>query len=257
MFMDNQDTDYLSNPFSMSLMRSFHESTRNITERRGFAYDKNNHHLLTEKEKYQSRISVIQNSLYATIEQIKFIKTFLSRYPLKGFYERNGITQMEYVQYHMEALFHKVHTVLEIMKLMINEVYQLNIAKKDCSWINLCKKVNRKELSMKRLDDFFRAFANFIDARHLSSHRGVFNDKEKERIEVELGFGLYRFDDLDVPSAEEFKNTFPLPFIEMEIKRYRKSRLKLTGEVYGYICKIIKAFLTSLERPYLAQLKKY
>lgn len=32
---------------------------------------------------------------------------------------------------------HKIHTILEVMKLAVNDIYEINLPPKDCTWDNL------------------------------------------------------------------------------------------------------------------------
>ncbi|WP_017259512.1 Cthe_2314 family HEPN domain-containing protein [Pedobacter arcticus] len=246
-----EEMDYVNNPFSINLITSLSKSINDLDKRQGFILGENNHHLLNPEEKYISYVSKVHSNLIEVNNQISYIRIFLMRYPFKQHYKKNNISELEYIQYHMEVLFHKTHTVLEIMKLLVNKVYDLKIPEKDCNWLNMCKYINRKELCMKYIDSYYKTFENIIDSRHLSSHRGLFFDNQKDNIEIDMGFSLYKFEGYEVD--EELKMIFPLRFIEFEIKRYKKSRVELVEKIILHKNKILKEFLSSLQLEFQRQ----
>ncbi|MRX46936.1 Cthe_2314 family HEPN domain-containing protein [Pedobacter puniceum] len=246
---------YLANPFSIDLITSLSKAIKTFDQRDGYQSGRNNHHLLSPKEKYISYVSKVHSNLIEVNNQISYLKIFIRRYPFKQYYTKNGITEVEYIQYHMEVLFHKIHTVLEIMKLLLNKVYDLKISDRDCNWITLCKHVDKKELSMKHLNSFYKTFELIIESRHLSSHRGIFFDEQKNKIEIDLGFSLYKFEHNGYKVDDETKKIFPLRFIEYEIKQYKKSKVILVEKVVEYKEMILKEFLRSLYPEFIKQQK--
>lgn len=214
----------------------------------GFKIGQNNFHLLDKSEKYVSNVNKVNRDLRCVFEQINSVRVFIRRFPNKKFYYENGIGELEYIQYHTESLIHKVHTILEIMKLIVNEVYCLEIPKKDCNWNALTSKLNKNTHCLKVIDIYYKVFNDFIESRHINTHRGIYKDDEKEKIEMDYGLDLYKISyNINYDLGEDFKNIFPKFMIEFKIKELRKDRIKLVTETEKNINDLLKAFLTSLD----------
>ena len=242
------------NPFSLLLQKDAIQAMNELGKRPGFVLGKNNHHLLSEREKYTSRVFRIQSALVSTSEQLLHIKIYLNRYPFRKYYFEKGISQLDYIQYHTETLFHKVHTVLEIMKLLLNEVCQLEIPPKDCSWIALLKKMKKTDPSMECLDRYFNAFQHLIELRHRNTHRGYYEDNDKERIDVNYGLMLYKEEINGYEIDREIKKKLPIEMINHLLKKHKETRVKLVEKVIVENEKQLTAFLATLHQPYLKQL---
>lgn len=244
---DEINERFLENPFTRNLIETYSKSLFDIDQREGFKLNGNNHHLLNDKEKYIIGIQKFHSNLIYSIEQIHFIKVFLKRYPNKEFLSANGINQLTYIQFHTEVLSHKIHTILEIMKLLVNEVYCLNIKPQDCSWVKLISKLDKSILPLKIIDLYFKTFERIIDLRHANSHRGIYSDSEKDEIDLDYGFGVYEMHErLGIKTDDSFKRMFPKFLIDYKIKTYRKKRIDLIKRIQDIIYDLTKDFLTSL-----------
>ncbi len=248
--------DFLLNPFSIKLLHLFSESTKNFEKRNGYILGGNNYEILSSQEKYFSNVFRIQNDISHIFEQLRHIRIYVRRYPLKEYYMNQGITQLDYIQYHIEALIHKIHTIQEIMKLLINEVYKLELLPQDCSWKNLTKKISITEEPMTLITRYADIFANIIRVRHLNSHRGYYKDTDKEKIELNYGLTLYKVEQDGYSLDEEFKKMIPLKYAEYFMKQHKKEKLKLIDEVLMLINDSLKKFLISLESPFDSKLKE-
>jgi len=219
-----------------------------MMKKEGFKIGQNNFHLLDNSEKYVSNVGKVNRNLRCVFEQINSIRVFLKRFPKKKFYYENGIGELDYIQYHTESLIHKVHTILEIMKLIVNEVYCLKIPKKDCNWNTLTSKLNKNTPCLKIIDKYYKEFKDLIESRHINTHRGIYNDDEKETIEMDYGLELYQISyNLNYDLGEDFEKIYPKFMIEFKIKELRKNRIKLVSETEKKISNLLKEFLTSLD----------
>jgi len=242
---------YINNPFSNNLFYCTQKSLESLRTKSGFKLGQNNFHLLNKTEKYVSRVSKINGDLGRVFDQINSIKIFVRRFPNKKFYYENGIGELDYIQYHTESFIHKVHTILEVMKLIVNEVYCLNIPKKDCNWNSLVSKLDKNTECLKVIDTYYKTFENFIESRHVNTHRGVYNDEEKETIEMKYGLDLYLISkSLNHDLEDEFKMRFPMFMIEYKIKEFKKNRIKLFDQTEKHINQLLKVFLTSLHHEF-------
>lgn len=124
---------YLNNELTLLLFKLSNKNRIDISKRDGYDNKKNNHHLLTEQEKYVINTMDQTFKIQGLIEQLYFIKVFIRRFPFYTFYKENEINQLNYIQYHTEVLLHKIHTITEIMKLILNQVYLLKLTPKNCT----------------------------------------------------------------------------------------------------------------------------
>ncbi|WP_426324354.1 Cthe_2314 family HEPN domain-containing protein [Pedobacter sp. R-06] len=245
--------DYLNNLFTRKLLSDYSTFLRTAHTIEGFLPGKNNFALLDGCKRYQSTIFRIQNTLTETTEQIDHIRIYMGRYPFKRYYFEKGISQLEYLQYHTEALFHKVHTIQEIMKLLINEVYQLDLPERNCSFSELAKKLEKKAAPMVIYDNYTQAFANLVSLRHVNTHGGTIGDKERDEINIYDGLTLYKFEAKGYPMNREARDLLPMRIIEYRIREYKKKRLKVVDQVIEENARLLKEFLSSLHPEYLRQ----
>jgi len=242
-----EEEEYQNNPFSVSLLYCTQKAMESMMAKEEFKIGQNNFHLLNASEKYVSRISEINGDLNRVFEQINTIRIFIRRFPNRKFYYENGIGELDYIQYHTECLIHKVHTILEIMKLLVNEVYCLKIPKKDCNWKNITSKLSKKTACLQIISLYFKVFDSFIESRHINTHRGKYNDSEKNNIEMDYGLDLYQISyNLNYDLGEDFRKKFPKSMIDLKIKELKKNRIKLINETEKNINDLLKAFMTSL-----------
>jgi len=253
---DDINKKLLDNPFSKKVMDDLYASIKSLQQKKGYSLSENNHHLLSEKEKYISRISKLHNDIIENIEQIEFIRIFIRRFPLKQYYGENNIDNLNYIQYHIESLFYRVHTVQEIMKLLVNEIYSLGLIPKKCTWNILTKKLSKQNLSLIIIDKYFEVFENMIEGRHLKSHRGIFNDKDIDEINLDFGYSIYKMHkQLNINTPDDFKIDYPEYLINFKIKNYKKKRIELIEKVQFWIYKLTNDFLVSLLETYLEKTK--
>lgn len=144
------------------------------------------------------------------------------------------------------------------MKLIVNEIYSLEIPKKECNWNSLISKLDKNTTCLKIIDGYYETFKDFIESRHINTHRGIYNDDEKKTIEMDYGLDLYLISqNLNYDLGEEFKAKFPMFMIEYKIKELKKNRIKLIDQTENQINELLKAFLTSLNREFKKEQKRF
>lgn len=253
---NNRINKCLNNPFSLKLMDVHKESVYDAEKREGFQMRGNNYHLFSEKEKYTSRIFRLECDLVSTIEQIEYIKVFISKIPYKKFMWNHSIDELSYLQYHLEVLYRKVHTVLEIMKLMVNEVYMLGIKERECSWKNLKSKVGKDIEPMKDINQYYEIFIALIENRHLNSHRGYFQDEEMNKIDLLSGYGLMKlYHKAGFEMDDELKKNISKLLIDIQLNKFREDKVKLIANVLEIIYGLLLRFLESLNPEYEKNIK--
>ncbi|MDQ7948452.1 MAG: Cthe_2314 family HEPN domain-containing protein [Pedobacter sp.] len=246
--------DFLMNFFSQRLQEDMSNALKNFQHREGYIDAENNHHLLNEDEKYTSRISRIQYSISKTSEQLGHIRMYINRYPFRKHYLANGVSQLEYIQYHIEALYHKIHTIHEIMLLMINEVYGLGLSEVKCRWPNLVKKLSQTEPPMEHAHRYFKTFENLIGLRHLNSHRGYYEDEEKDQIDLYYGVFFYKEQATGRKIDEETMKMFRPALTRYKLIEYKKKKVQLVDLIISENNKLLEAFLKSLLFTYESRL---
>jgi|GEM_PF-2729151 len=238
--------DFLMNYFSQILEEDLSAALKDFDKRTGFVQGENNQHLLTEDEKYTSRVSRIQSALSTTSEQLLHIRLYINRYPFRKHYLSEGISQLEYIQYHMEALYHKVHTIHEIMLLMINEVYGLNLPEIKCRWNAITKKLASTEKPLKIVHRYFKTFENLIGLRHLNSHRGYYEDEEKDKINLYYGVFFYKEEAKGLKMDQDLKKMFPPALTRYKLIEFKKQKVELIDLIIKENDKQLHSFLESL-----------
>jgi len=136
-----------------------------------FSDTKSNYHLLSNKGRYLFDTSDLNYKLNGLIDNLDLIEVFLTSYePLK--FKENKINEIDHINYHLEVYYHKIHTILELMKLATNEIFQLGIPYKDCNWENIQKKkdiIDSNVLDI--IDRYYKSFKSSISVRHHNTHR--------------------------------------------------------------------------------------
>jgi len=248
--------DFLMNYFSQRVQEDFSNSLKGFEQRTGYVTGENNHHLLEEDEKYTSRIHRIEYALSKTSEQLLHIRLYINRYPFRKYYLSQGISQLEYIQYHIEALYHKVHTIHEIMLLLINEVYRLNLPEMKCRWNVITKKLVSTEMPLQHAHKYFKTFENLIGLRHLNSHRGYYEDEEKDNIEINYGLFFYKEEVKGYKMDDDLKKMFPPALTRYKLIEYKKQKVQLVDLIIKENEKHLHSFLSSLLPIYESELFK-
>jgi hypothetical protein len=178
------------------LLDSVNDALEDAKNHKDYNILKNNFHLFSEKNKYVMNTFRYYNNITEFNEDIKKVEFFLRRFPNSKFLNENDIDNLTYIKYHMEVLFHKIHTILELKKLMINEVYNVGFSEKNCSWENLKKHSKlRNKAPVQILKNYFKTFKYIIDLRHLNTHRGFYDDENS--IDISIPLNIYKWSERD------------------------------------------------------------
>lgn len=204
----------------------------------------NKRHLLTPIH----RLNIDINSKFVEVSNIKDdlkrVIIFLRRIPTKKFYEENEISELDYVKYHLEVFFHKVATGSDLLKLLVNVLFELKIDNRKCNLRNL-----KKNLS----EQHHKGFINLIEAydetferikffRNKSSHEAKFYDDEFERLA--MFDNLYRDSKKFDIETETLNQIMPVGYLEFKIKELRMGKIEWIAEAINsyeiFIDKIIE-----------------
>ncbi len=188
----------------------------------------NKRHLLTSIHK----LNIDLNTKFVELDRIKSdlnkVTVFLKRFPTRKYYEENEITELDYIRYHLEVFFHKVATGSDLMKLLVNVLFELNITNKQCNLKKLKEKVPNKYINpfiglIEAYDETFKSIRFF---RNKNSHEAKFYDKEFERLE--MFDRLYRNSKKFDLSIKQI--IMPEGYLEFSIKEFRKDKTKWVEE---------------------------
>lgn len=254
---EDRENGFANNVFSHRIFELVTDALKALEHKEGFSVAQNNHHLLSEEEKYVARVFALYSKIDSTAIQIDFVRLFTARNPLSKHYFKNGLNELAYIDYHQDMLFHKVHTMLELMRLMVNEIYGFEIPEKDCSWQSLKKKLDQKDPSKLALEMYFNAFESIINARHALSHRGPMDNPARDQIEVFKGYQFYAYMAKGQKFDEDFLKLIPMSTIKAEIKKYKKEKMNLINDVAKENGRLINIFFEALLPVFERELLKY
>lgn len=214
------------NSLVRDLLDAVQESTNGIDKHPEYDVMKNNFHLLTERGQYTMKVFNLYNRILDLITDLRSIEIFLKRFPLSKFYEKNEIDILSYLKYHTEVFYHKIATILDILKLMVNEVYELNIPEENCSWDNLKKRLDvAKTPELLIIESYYKSFKHIISARHLNTHQAYYYDKDTDDMRAPLL--LYKNREMfDSEVDDNFRKFYPEGLLKFRIREFRKKRLE-------------------------------
>lgn len=194
------------------------------------------------------RLNIDINSKFVELSNIKDdlkkVIIFLLRIPTKKFYEENEISELDYVKYHLEVFFHKVATGSDLLKLLVNVLFDLKIDNRKCNLINLKK--NLSEQHHQGFIDLIEAYDETFETikffRNKSSHEAKFYDDEFERLA--MFDNLYRNSKKFDIETETLNQIMPVGYLEFKIKELRKGKIEWITEAINsyemFIDKIIE-----------------
>ena len=232
--------------FFRDLMEDQHKLSDNVGKKKGLNLWSESYHVLTVPEKKITATFNYVTDLITMISDIHTTYRLINRFPAKSYLEKHDISELEYIKYHYESYMHKVHTILEIMKLIANEVLNINLPAKDCNWNNLITDEYFNKSKCKRfIEDYYTDFKNIINYRHLNSHRGVFEDKEMDEISFTLN--AYRWSKKhNMEIEDEYKRAFPYFYLQIKLNRFKKDKFNELVNAEQKIFEHVKKFLESL-----------
>lgn len=228
----------------MEFLSIVDEFMHDIEKRDGFSYDKNNYHLFSSREKYYMDIFNLYNRINDLKKDLEHIEVFLRVYPNAQYLTKHNIDKLEYIKYHTEVFFHKINTIVEVQKLLLNQVYVLGLSEEQCSWTRIKKKLGDVNLSaLDVVEKYYEAFEHIIDARHKNTHRAIYKDSS-DTADFSAGLLIYKtFESHNEEVDDDFKKIAPKYFLEYELKMYRKERVNFIKQSKIAAISYIDAFI--------------
>lgn len=89
----------------------YEKSSKTATQHPDFKLGQNNYHLLSEDAKEVSQVFNFMNKIYGLTSDLEKTHIFMRRLPIRDYYEKNDIDQLDFIKYHYEVFLHKIHTL--------------------------------------------------------------------------------------------------------------------------------------------------
>ena len=155
-------------------------------------------------------------NLLSAVERLSHIEVFINKFPSPKTYEKNGITEDRWIEYHYSNYNGTQVTIFDTAVLLVNEVLILGLGPKECNERTVLRnsKVEFTKVG-KALQKLRNDTEKYRNPRNLAVHRGQ---------ETDLGV-------LQVPSALSLLQKAGTPMIE--INKLNKI-YKLTRRVIVY-----------------------
>ncbi|MEP6262815.1 MAG: hypothetical protein ABJ092_14660 [Gillisia sp.] len=247
------DNDKVSDFELRKFFLEYYEKSRNTaTQHPDFKLGQNNYHLLSEDAKEASQVFKFMNKIYGLTSDLEKTHIFMRRFPIRDYYEKNDIDQLDFIKYHYEVFLHKIHTLLEVKKLWLNDFYNIGLKEEDCNWNNL-KSYSKIQKSPAKfiIEFYFKSFEHLIKFRHLNTHRAFFKDTKNEELKSDLmiynGFKKYGID-----VGEDFRRMRPKFLVDYQIKKYRKEKLEYVKNGVEIAKTYSEQFITIIQTEFFA-----
>jgi len=174
--------------------------------------------VLRKDEEYVFEVFMAAARIVETVEQLHFVPIFLRNFPLRKQFNKYGINRPKYLQYHLETHFIKITTLLDQMAILINKVFRLGFAEKNCSVDAILENEHTKHsTAAKELKTFNKSIQGIKSVRNLIVHRGIFNDGELNEIGM-----FYCLSENRAPDEEEL---FPECVLKFKTKFIIKHKI--------------------------------
>ena len=206
-------------------------------------YNENDHHKNMPKNlKISLNIHDYIIQLDDLHNDLKKCLIFIKRYPLRKYYEENDIIEIDFIKYHNEVLIHKIHTILEVIKIAVNDILNLKLKSKNCNLNSMKTKpafINSE--FYKLIEAYNKTFENQINHRHLNTHRAIYLDNINKDLASKLGF--YKLcKKMNIEIDDEIQNLMPEFILESKVKKHKKEKVIFFNEVINLSEDFIKKF---------------
>ncbi len=193
---------------------------------------------LPPAQKYVVDINTYNSRLLIALDEIKYTRTFLRRFPLKDYYHQNEISETKYTKYHIEFYYHKLFIIRELIRQLINSVYQLNLIKIN-NISDLVMRLGKEDPSILLLKDFENKLNYYRIKRNENVHQGEFipdNDFENLKMWIDL-HSLSNLLKQQLP-----KDVLQEKVVESLARNYRKDKARMLNESLIGMEKYINSF---------------
>ncbi len=225
------------------------EQIQNSTEILGNKIERKKDYTETEQDVYAKLVFQKSMNIISTFEQLEFIPIFVKRFPIRKYYNDNGINHPKYLQYHIENHYLKISTILDQSIILVSEVFRLGIPPKLTSLNQLQQnRFTKDEKAVKLLKEFQKRIQGIKNMRNLIMHRGEFSDAEIDEI------GMYYFVSENSEKDEEI--IVPNFYLECKMREIVKSKKLFLTKNNEAIFKLITILFKLLELDFDSRFEK-
>ncbi|MFN8114475.1 MAG: Cthe_2314 family HEPN domain-containing protein [Bacteroidia bacterium] len=195
-----------------------------------------------DREKAVKRIFNRYINIHEHLEKIEKTPIYLDANELIPILKQKGIEEVEFYQYVFENFIIRITTTLDLCGKLGNEVYQLNIAEKDCNWHVFAHNKQMKETDCSKKLIEFSDYLNQTKAhRHTIIHYGGYKSEEVSSIDSTI----YRLEDI-VPLEEPLKEWFDQRREDEMRKQINALNIKIS-KVIDYTCEFLETLNDKLK----------
>lgn len=209
-------------------------------KKQAFSLGQSNRHLLSARgvylvdvQGYWSKLYIIQDDLEKALKFIRYI-------PYKKQLERMGLNPLDCLKYHTEVFSHKISTLLDVMRIMVNIVYEYNLTERQCTWENLKDLIQNPQV-INILNGYFKTFKHLIIARNLNTHRAEYKDTGSEEIQTLYFLKKHR-------TAVESDEAWDFATNEYWLKYRAQKQIKERIQLFESYIKAAEFYVESLEQ---------
>lgn len=190
------------------------------------------------------------NQLLNTLKKIKIVRVLIRKTPGKKYLYSKDISQADYLKYHLENYYHQIFTYYEIIRLMINHVYKLGLKERQCNFINLSKKINKKDSVYSFLVTLENSVKMHNNIRNRISHYGEeIKLNKSEFIEIQETLSIIS-EPIEFRKNDSFENKYfryQLLSIDQRFKDLRKEYAKDIDKSIETLILLTNRFYTIIE----------
>ena len=126
-----------------------------------------NYNLLSKKGKYFLEILNLYSRLNKLLDDLNFVEVFITSYKDKEIYKESEINEIKYINYHLEVFYHKISTILDVIKLFVSHVFELEIPPEKCKWEKIKeKKSDIDSNAYDLMERYHKSFKSIINIRN-------------------------------------------------------------------------------------------
>lgn len=156
----------------MNLVYSYiHQEFEIVRANKEYSDEINNYNLLSTEGKYAVDFIDLTCRLEKLINDIRVVEFLMTKYSVVKI---NTINEIDYINFHLEVFYHKINTINDVLRLLVNHVYRLGIEEKKCNWNSINQKkdvINPNAIDI--IEKYYKSFKSIIHIRDLNTHRNL------------------------------------------------------------------------------------
>lgn len=197
--------------------------------------NKNNEYL-ENSDYYHYLVFQKASAIISGVERIENSLIFIRNFPNPRSYERKGIHQYMWIEYHFSFFVLNINSLLDMALILTNTVYQLDIKEKDCNLRHILRDSQVKntciEIALRELNIIV---SKYKETRNLFVHRG----------EIPILRSITESEMLDLLKVYStvLRNSKPIVSVETIDSVYKNESQKLAEKLNIDVKKLIVAII--------------